>query len=412
MLFDFRQKVFLLMLLFCIVQNSFLVEHLNYLGLSVSFFFSFLLIVASFFVKDGFVELSKFEKASYFLFLLISVLGFYLYWGQSNYSELGQAKGVKLLLLNFLFIVPFYLNISLEIKKVVRVLLVMLAVCTLAFVLLDMMGLGTFFKSIVYHSSHDGRPRGLSAESSYFGATVTCISLAILAFAPRHLKYVAILGIILVLLSTSKGSVACLILAVLISRVILHPWNKVLFGLSLTLMFFLAFYFSVVDFSVEFEGGTSFATRFTVWYLAIDSFFHNLLGVSYAGYLAEFNFRILNAVQFVSDIPVFGDDANLYEVANYINTDQSSNIGTKSYFMDNLIAYGLVFLCISFAIVSRAIRSVKEIKIDKIEHGISEYWCMTLVIFMVLSLIVFIHGVGFYFYPALFMLVNNVNRLR
>ena len=97
---------------------------------------------------------------------------------------------------------------------------------------------------------------------------------------------------------------------------------------------------------------------------------------------------------------------------NRVNTDRSSNIGTKSYFMDGLISYGLIFVSIFSLVVYRSIKTVKGMSSHLIDAGISQFWCMVLVMFMVLSLVIYIHGVGFYFYPAMFILLNNVNKLR
>jgi hypothetical protein len=410
MVYEYRQKLFYLFLLLSVFQNTILVEYLNYLGLSVSFLFSFLLILSSIFFKNGFHHAWDLEKYLFFAVAIVTLVGFAVYWNTYTYSEYGYSKGVKLLILNLLFWLPFYIRIKLSRRIVEFILVVMVIICFLGFMIGDVLGMTN---PLMYLPSHDGRPRGFSVETSYYGATLACLALCILAIFRGVLKCVAIIPIGLMVLSTSKGALFFVLLSMLFSSLILYRINRIgyliLFLAISVLAMILYLVFEALLPAVYVEGGTTFSTRFVVWYLAIESLISNLFGVSYAGYLYEFQKNIADAINFVRDIPVLGEDTNLYEVVTYISTDLSSNIGTKSFLMDNVISYGVIAIALYVAVFFKMYNKLVGDSLLMKEKGISPYWAIALLIYIFFSLSTYVHGVGFYFYPAFFIILNNID---
>jgi hypothetical protein len=382
-----------------IFQNTFLIEFLGYLGASISFFLILMLIFLSIFYKDGFLKISIWHMYLYVIISIVTFYGFYQNYGVMVFGRGAIEKGVNLLILNVLLFAPMYIKVSLSRVLLIRTLSASIITLWLGFFVYDVLRLEAFSGVFLFLESHDGRPRGFSVESSYFGITSCCLSIALLSLRPRRESIIGYSGFLLVLLSTSKGSLLCLFLGLTYAIYLLNK-RVVLTRLLIVAPLLMLVLVFLID-GISFDGGVTFTTRATVLYMAMIIFIDNIFGVSYSGYLSSFSAYLPKAIDGMASLPVIGDEVFMGEVMGYVAADDDAGIGTKSLFFDNLMSYGLAFIGVFYLVVKRAVR----------DNG-NNLYAITLIFVMVLSLMTFIHGYGFYYYSLLFLLLNNYKNLR
>jgi hypothetical protein len=194
-------------------------------------------------------------------------------------------------------------------------------------------------------------------------------------------------------LSTSKGAAAATILSVVLTQISF----KGLFSIKNLLLFVLSsfvigplFVMLIKVFGNDLVTGTSVATRSAVIITAIYSSIQHPFGVGYSGLLLVFQNEIEKVADFIyGGFPL---DFNFYEInEGYINAVDSSQIGTKSFFFNNLIFFGFPFVIYSFLHIKQFIGRLRDSGRQDLEF-IS--W------FVFIALFFYVEGIGLYILPV------------
>lgn len=200
-----------------------------------------------------------------------------------------------------------------------------------------------------YLGSNEGRPRGLTIESSHFALVVGIIALTLFHLENSRLaKQVStVVGLLLILYSQSKGGVLiyCVVLFVYYAQEVNKSKSKLAITLTI-LASFLALVIVAIPFFIDrisndIDRYTSTATRTVGLVSAIQIAFSNPFGVGFTGYTEYYLASIPRTIIFVKN---YFPSWDFSEVIQYINQKNTNSIGTKSYFADSIIIFGWPFL--------------------------------------------------------------------
>ncbi len=390
----FQRVTLFLLIVFLPFQNTvFGLTSLGFLGKAPSFVFIVFLFVFSF-LKFASVsgKVNKF-KISFFLYLFfVSVLSTVFFWGDIVYGRNLVLKGVNLFILNILFLFPIFIPISFKNKIYKHAFFIAFILCVLGVFLGDFFHLSIIENGFFHMSERPSlRPRGFSYEPSMLAVTIFPILFSILCLNNKlknfSFFYVAIFFMIAVLTS-SKGAMATLVIAFFFA----YFFSKKIIslqGVVFAVLFFVATYFLGVVLikhaMLDMENNTSIATRSVCVLVSVFSLLKYPLGVGYAGFLYAFQNNVQSAIDFMIYLIPF--ELNFSEVSGYLNAHTDSSIGTKSFFFNNIIYFGWPFVFFFFGYVIYIIKECRKYKRIDLELSF---------LFIVISLVTFVEGVGLY----------------
>ncbi len=210
----------------------------------------------------------------------------------------------------------------------------------------------------------DERPRGLSREPSQLSITAMIIGL-LAAHLTRSrdrkvLLVVATVGILIA--SGSKGGILTLFICVIILSIM--KWHSkwyqvagllfVLFPLGLTLIWLIPNLFPEESFAIS---GT-IPTRFSMILSASMTFAHHPFGVGVTGFLpavAQYLPSAMSDLQSIFPFPLNFSEVSAYETS-------ADMVGTKTFFFDQLMRFGIPFAAIFFIFIAGLLKRLAEKK--------------------------------------------------
>ena len=361
-------------------QNTVLYETpLRFLGKSPSFIF-LLAIFLVVFLEFGF--------SRFFVFLLlyivfVNVMSFFEYHDIFVYGRDLKIKGFSLFFINFIFLIPFLITIKSDFKLVGEWILSSFLLCVLGVFLVDFFSFD-FFNSAFFHVSNttEIRPRGFSFEPSMLSITIISLYLCYISVAIKKLRSFDFIVIsFLLFLIHSKGGLLCFLIV----------FNDTFFSLKKRYMFFLlivilsSFCFLIFMFVLDFDKHTSTITRGTLVLVPLFSLFEHPFGVGYFGFLDVFHQYLPRAVEFSKEY--IHHNSGFREIDRYLISKTDSSIGSKSFFLNNVIIFGWPFIALYFYSLFSAVKKCRTISRKDLE---------VLVWFIFLSLTLFVEGVGLY----------------
>lgn len=380
---------------------------LGYLGLSPAFIFVAVLLFISLlnYLKQKPVSINPLVFLLLFYIVVVNYYGFLLHGGETHYGEKLVVKGIKLTMLYLLFFFPFFINFEFIEKhetKVKAALFISIFILAAGYVF------GDIFRSVIvenpifhFNERPSSRPRGFSFEPSMFSMTALSLLVSIIVFR-RHSSDLKISHFftlcVVAVLTTSKGALVCVVVSFIFAVLCNKKYKGILlysyifFSLILAVPVGIYLFGQVV---ADIEESTSVATRMIVAFTAICSTFESPLGYGYAGYLKgfkegfEISYGIINSI--------FGGVLNLFEVDSYLTAKTDRAIGTKSFFFNNIIVYGIPFMLF---FVYTFFASVKAcLKYDRLDlvFAITMLYCM---------LFLYSDGIGFYSIGVLALLIR------
>jgi uncharacterized membrane-anchored protein len=247
-------------------------------------------------------------------------------------------------------------------------------------------------EALNYAGNNEGRPRGLTMESSHYALIVGSITTIIFCLEKsKFFKTIAVLlGLALTLYSQSKAGtlILCLSFFIYYAQGIFDKKSKrthvILFLSTLSLILLVAIPFFIERMQNDIDRYTSTATRMVGFVSAVNIAIENPLGVGFSGY-AEY---YLNAIpKTISLIKSYIPYLDFTEVTDYTRQQNTQSLGTKSFFADSLIIFGIPFLLVYFYSFLHLYKKAKRLGRPTLIPGI---------IFVYFSLVFWTSGIGFY----------------
>lgn len=284
---------------------------------------------------------------------------------------------------------PIFFNINKSFfpKRFDKVVLLSFYICLVGVFLVDIFDL-SFFSSGFFHVDkiEQTRFRGLSYEPSMLALTIISLYLCYICIAKKEVRFIdLVLVFSLAFLIQSKGGILCLLLSFLIAFKSVFYRLKRRYLIMFLIAFLSSFAFLVSMFVLDFDKYTSTITRGTLLLVPLMSLFHHPFGVGYFGFLDAFHQYLPEAVNFSKSY--INHEKGFREIDKYLIAKTDSSIGSKSFFLNNIIVFGWPFVVLYFYVLIRAIRKCREILRKDLE---------ILVWFIFFSLTLFVEGVGLY----------------
>ncbi|MCF3195925.1 O-antigen ligase family protein [Pseudomonas bubulae] len=245
---------------------------------------------------------------------------------------------------------------------------------------------------INYVGNSEGRPRGFTMESSHYALIVGAIA-SILFYLEKSTSTktaAAIIGLALIIYSQSKAGVLlyCISFFIYYGQGIFEKKSKskniALFILALLLVTLVAVPFFLERIQNDIDRYTSTATRVVGIASALNIVKENPLGVGFLGYVEYYLNSIPDAVSLVKSFAPYLD---FTEVSDYTKQLTTQSLGTKSFFADSLITFGIPFLIAYLYTFKLAYKRAKRANCPTLIPGI---------FFIYLSLMFWSSGIGFY----------------
>ena len=247
-------------------------------------------------------------------------------------------------------------------------------------------------KLLNYAGDSEGRPRGFTMESSHYALIVGSIA-SILYYLGRSTTArttALISGLVLIIYSQSKAGVLLYSLSFFAyyAQGIFEKKSKskniILFSLALLLLVVVAMPFFLERIQNDIDRYTSTATRVVGFASAFNIVKDNPFGVGFLGYVEHYLKSIPESISLIKSYVPYLD---FTEVTDYTKQQNTQSLGTKSFFADSLITFGLPFLIIYFYTFKLAYKQVKKSNRSTLIPGI---------VFIYLSLMFWSSGIGFY----------------
>jgi hypothetical protein len=284
-----------------------------------------------------------------------------------GYNLLRTSLGSLMILSFFLaaIFIPRY-----ELRDTVR------AACYVAFFLLvvgvcfshpTLFGLPGFFDNPALHYTPIDptldRPRGLSTEPSFLSVTTISIGLLCAHFSRKRLSkaffLVATVGLLVAI--GSKGGIFIIFICLgILAMLRFRKWYQLpLLGLAIVPLALIATA-SIPTLFPEtgiLQSG-SVQTRASMILCAIVTVVHHPFGVGFSGYrpaVSKYLPDSMSTIQSLSPLPL-----DFSEVSEYVGV--SPNVGTKTFFFDQAICFGLPFVIFFIVLIVRLLKRLSEEK--------------------------------------------------
>ncbi|MEL0622529.1 hypothetical protein V6238_05450 [Marinomonas arenicola] len=358
---------------------------LRFLGKSPSFLF----LCLTFFLAVLKFGVNKFSIFILFYVCAFNFLSFLNYCDYFSYGRSLQGKGINLFVLNFIFLIPLLFNVEKSTlpRNFGWVVLLSFLICFLGVFLVDIFHF-SFFTSSFFHvdTIDQTRFRGFSYEPSMLATSIISLYLCYICINNKKISVFDLVFIsFLLFFIQSKGGLLCFLISILIA------FNSVFFSLKkryvflLLVMVFSSFCFLIFMFVLDFDKYTSTITRGTLVLVPLFSLLDHPFGVGYFGFLDVFHQYLPSAVEFSKEY--IHHDSGFREIDKYLVADTDSSIGSKSFFLNNVIVFGWPFIFLYFYSLFSAVKKCRSISRKDLE---------VLVWFIFLSLTLFVEGVGLY----------------
>ncbi len=272
------------------------------------------------------------------------------------------SSSVPLILLLFvIFKVPYHYR-----GVVKSALLVAFALLVIGFLLgsLNVLGLKDLVENPFFHFVRNTgeRPRSFATESSEFSIQILGLGLLSMHYARSKTLRISIgaIATILLIVGGSRGGILtfllCLVILVLIRKH--RRWYQVAGAilLALPVAFFTSFLIPQLFPESSLTEYTSVATRGGMITCALVIVAHHPLGVGLSGFLPAIASYLPASMEYLQRL--FRVPLNFKELAGYITS--AENIGTKTFFFDQLIRFGLPFALLFLIWSFRVIRKLAQ----------------------------------------------------
>lgn len=385
-----KNYLLFMFILFLPIQDFFLKgTPLGIFGASPSIFFLLIVVMIDIILivkNKGGVHLYVLLVPGYIVFLSLVACFF---WGFESHGIVFYEKIIRTLILIVCFLYPiFFINYK-SIYSLRRAFFLSYWLCVLGFLLGDVFSISIFRDTGLFHSTeaNGARPRGLSSESSMFGAQVMLLGL-LAAFFSRTRRWTIIYLLVtffIVLLSGSKGGFVSLLLAIFIYYAIKQGVFKNVFGLVASSVVGVACLYILVPliapvFLQDIDEFTSFATRSVMAITSIYIVIDNPFGLGLFAYYPAVDVYVPKAMSAVSDW--FGYPLNFSEVYGYVGGGDN-NVSSKTFFFQFLAYFGLPFIFMLRQFYKQIIQCDSDILLVGL-------------FFLMVALFFYIPGIGFY----------------
>ncbi len=203
------------------------------------------------------------------------------------------------------------------------------------------------------------RPRGLSAESSHLAASFALLMIIWGATKSQKIKWLCLLSTILVMfyIRSKGGLIIVAVCTVAYVILLLCSWlsAKVIslkkFSAISLLMFTLSIVASFVFinlkemFIIDILYFTSSGTRLSLALTALLIGASSVTGVGFTGYLPALVAYIPTTVNRLKQMNI---RLNFNEVLHFVHQASDTSITTKSFWLDNIVIFGIIFIFIFF----------------------------------------------------------------
>ncbi|MDD2325483.1 MAG: hypothetical protein PHW63_05730 [Alphaproteobacteria bacterium] len=303
--------------------------------------------------------------------------------------------------LNILLIYPIFVAPTPN-KTFRRAISLSFFLAVIGYVLIDVLSIPFFgapsFLKITWGTTF---PSGFSLEQSTFAATVCLLSLISAVLAQRRITrwfYISIALVFVTILSASKGTTLCLVLAFGFSFLFSGRKGKGGFTLKLLGLCFAAFLsFFVYDqmaerFQSDLDSSSSSSTRSILILTSIPSVIENPLGVGYANYIPAIMVYTQPVTKWVRENLI--SNATTRELESYFAQEDKMALNIKAQFFEYLMVFGIpgLFLLIKFHLyLYKRIVCIHE---SNRETYLLLFW------FVVFSLSSYISALGLYLYTV------------
>jgi O-Antigen ligase len=227
-------------------------------------------------------------------------------------------------------------------------------------------GLPRLFDNPVFHYTIDptlDRPRGLSTEPSFLSVTIISIGLLCAHFSRKRISkaffLVATIGLLVA--TGSKGGICILFICLgILAMLRFRKWYQLpVLGLAIVPLALIATAWIPTLFPEEgiIQSG-SVQTRASMVLCAIAIVEHHPFGVGFSGYrpaVSKYLPDSMRSIQSLSPLPL-----DFSEVSEYLGV--SPNVGTKTFFFDQAMCFGLPFVIVFIVLV---VRLLKRLSVEK-----------------------------------------------
>jgi hypothetical protein len=253
-----------------------------------------------------------------------------------------------------------------------------------------------------YEGTSEGRPRGLTMESSHFAFIAGALALTIFSFEQKKsLKLVSFtIGAALLVYSQSKAGIVIYLLGYFASTIAKLKSKKqrvialLTIPATLYLLMEIVIPYTLSRIANDMDNYTSTATRFVGVLSALHIVIYNPLGVGFGAYLEKIILYIPSAVE---TSRIYYPYLDYSEVTEYTTQATTRAISTKSFVADSIIYFGIPFIIFSLVKAKRLLSNILKNNKEQIIPGVT---------FVMLSLLFWNTGIGFY--PAFILLSTTI----
>jgi hypothetical protein len=227
-------------------------------------------------------------------------------------------------------------------------------------------GLPRFFDNPAFHSTIIptlDRPRGLSSEPSFLSVTTISIGLLCAHFSRKRISktFFLLVTVGLLLAIGSKGGIFIIFICLgILAMLRFRKWYQLpVLGLAIVPLALIATA-SIPTLFPEtgiLQSG-SVQTRASMILCATAIVAHHPFGVGFSGYRAAVSKYLpdsMSSIQSLSPLPL-----DFSEVSEYLGV--SPNVGTKTFFFDQAMCFGLPFVILFIVLI---IRLLKRLSVEK-----------------------------------------------
>lgn len=217
------------------------------------------------------------------------------------------------------------------------------------------------FGTFIHRSSAEyGRFRGFTSEASWFGYTTVLLGfLAAECSSVRMLRYgYFILAIVIAFIGGSKGTIACIPLAVFLYFIFgikKHIYLKCIsIPFSLFVIYEVFSIFLLDNFILDLSEATSFSTRISSMIAGLLIFIHYPFGTGYGSFVPILKEFFLQGYDLLNQyIPVY--ILSYSEIMSTVQDPQAVGLTIKNNFIQYLTLFGVPFIYVLYYLAKRLI---------------------------------------------------------
>ncbi len=383
---------------------------LRYLGASPSFLPIAIFCLFAFIIRIQNSNVSKKTELLFLLFLTYSIIP--TIWGviMVDAGDISLKfllkKTITNTILNILLLYPIF--IMPKPTKVIQLsILIALGISIAGYILVDILGIFAF--PSFFQASHAvTTPRGFSLEQSTLAASIVILCLINAAIANKAIFKILIITIAIiftVIITNSKGTMICLIMALGLTFTFSSGKN-ILFKI-LTLILIVSLTWFVIGrlserFNIDIADSTSTSTRSILILSSIASVTQNPFGVGYSGYIPAIIKYMYPTSEFMRNSLL--PNTNISELESYIQREGKQALNIKSQFFEYLMVFGIPGLIVMIIFHIKLYRKITKFPKDKSTYYLFLFW------FTLLSLMTYMPALGIYLYTIAYGIMLHANK--